>query len=322
MIVLYYALIYLLKAVLYLFILFISLVVFIRLYLEPTNAVCKCKTKLHGKLALVTGGNSGIGLETARDLARRGARVIIACRDEKKSEEAINDIVQTTGNPNVEFRYLDLFKPSSIREFAANFNKTVDRLDILVNNAGCGGLRPRFADNGVDIVMQVNHIGPFLLTNLLLDKIVTSKPSRIVIVASKFHYIADLDMNDFSGLKKNHYIKYANSKLCNVLWAKALAKRLPNGVTVNSLHPGFVQTAIFKRLDRYSRTMVNIITKLLFKTADLGAQTTIHLCVAPELQNCSGGYYSECKQREYYKIAQNEELTEKVWTESVRLSEK
>ncbi|XP_072948361.1 uncharacterized protein [Epargyreus clarus] len=262
--------------------------VFARLYIEPINAVCRCKTKLHGKVALVTGGNSGIGLETARDMARRGARVIIACRDAKRSQEAIEDIARTTGNPNVEFRYLDLFKPSSIREFAADFNNTVDRLDILVNNAGCAGPKLRLADNGVDIVMQVNHIGPFLLTNLLLDKLKASKPSRIVIVSSKMHYIGNIDVQDLRGVKTNyHCIRYANSKLCNVLWAKALAKRLPAGITVNSLHPGFVQTDIFKRMGIYTN-FVTMIARLVFKTADKGAQTTIHLCVAPELQNCLG----------------------------------
>ncbi|KPJ00807.1 Protein tyrosine phosphatase domain-containing protein 1 [Papilio xuthus] len=268
----------------------------IHCHAEPKSGVCRCKTKLHGKTALVTGGNSGIGLETARDLAGRGARVIIACRNEEKSKQAIADIIETTGNNNVEYRHLNLCKFSSIREFADNFNKTVDRLDLLVNNAGCAGLPLKISDDGLDLVLQTNHFGPFLLTNLLMDKLIASMPSRIIIVSSFLHNFGRLDINDLGDVntKGYYFTKYANSKLCNLLWMKALVKRLPSGVTVNSLHPGFVWTNIFKRLHPLAEKLVYILTTLMFKDSKEGAQTSIHLCVCPELSLGRTGVLIAC----------------------------
>ncbi|CAK1543592.1 unnamed protein product [Leptosia nina] len=152
------------------------LIIGCRIYFQPIKEVCNCETKLHGKVALVTGGNSGIGKETARDLARRGARVIIASRDNKKSEAAVNDIIYTTGNANVLYRHLDLAKVESIRQFAEDF-KDEDRLDILVNNSGVGGLKNKCNERNIDVIMQINYFGPVLLTNLLLDKLKKSAPS-------------------------------------------------------------------------------------------------------------------------------------------------
>ncbi|MBQ5154018.1 SDR family NAD(P)-dependent oxidoreductase, partial [Macrococcus caseolyticus] len=157
---------------------------FIKIKLEPVKGVCTSNARLDGKVALVTGGNQGIGLETARGLASHGATVVIACRDKDKSAQAIADIIATTGNKNIEFRHLDLASFSNVRQFAEDFNKAYDRLDILVNNAGCGGYSFSLTKDGVSEVMQINYFGPFLLTNLLLDKLKASKPSRIIIVSS------------------------------------------------------------------------------------------------------------------------------------------
>ncbi|CAG5055304.1 unnamed protein product [Parnassius apollo] len=134
------------------------LVVWLKICLEPKTGICRCKTRLDGKVALVTGGNSGIGLETARDLAKRGARVIIASRNAAKSEQAVTDIIATTGNKNVEYRCLNLCKFSSVRDFADDFNKTVDRLDILVNNAGCADLEPSLTVTEQNLTDRVRYI--------------------------------------------------------------------------------------------------------------------------------------------------------------------
>lgn len=311
------------KLLFYTIIFFITLLFLLKLWLNPRNSVCRCKTQLHGKVVIVTGGNSGIGLETARNLAKRGARVIIASRDNKKSEEAILDIIRTTGNTNIEYRPLDLSKFSSIREFANDINKTVDRLDILVNNAGCAGMTKRMTEDGNDIVIQINYLGPFLLTNLLLSKLKVSRPSRIVIVSSYAHCFSEFNSDDIAGLEnKGYWYHYANSKLCNVLWMKALATRLPEGITVNSLHPGLVNTEIFKRLPPIPKTILLTIIKAMFKTAKQGAQTSIHLCVAPELVNATGGYYNECRPVDVHSLVHDNNLVQKVWAESVKLTEK
>ncbi|CAG5055302.1 unnamed protein product [Parnassius apollo] len=304
-----------------------DLLVLLKIWLEPKTGICRCETRLDGKVALVTGGNSGIGLETARDLAKRGARVIIASRNTAKSEQAVTDIIATTGNKNVEYRSLNLCKFSSVINFADDFNKTVNRLDILVNNAGCVWMPHRTSDDGIDLVMQTNHLGPFLLTNLLMDKLISSKPSRIVIVSSYLHNFGRLDLDDIAGINTafnrrllGNYLKYANSKLSNVLWMKALAKRLPNGVTVNALHPGVVTTDIYEWIPSYVRKILNILMDLIFKNAKEGAQTTIHLCVCEELTGFTGGYYKDCKLHPYHKICDDVDFVDMFWDKCILLT--
>ncbi|XP_060807554.1 retinol dehydrogenase 12-like [Amyelois transitella] len=293
-----------------------------RIFIEPKKGTCKCTTRLDNKVALITGGNSGIGLETARDLASRGARVIIASSNEQKSKIAVEDIKSTTGNPNVEYKHLDLSKFKSIRDFTEDFNKTVDRLDILVNNAGFVGA-DKITEDGMNNVMQINHLGPFLLTSLLLEKLIKCKPSRIVIVSSCIHLASYFDDNDLAGLNNlylNILFKYANSKLCNVLWTKALSKRLPRGVTVNCLHPGPVKTNLFNHFYPIFENIILAIMNILFKNPKEGAQTTIHLCVSPDLDNISGEYFVDCKITSPSKKAKNNDLVEKVWNNSVELT--
>lgn len=303
-----------------LLILFIPIVGY-RLWMEPFKGVCKCKTKLHGKVALITGGNSGIGFETAKDLAKRGATVVIASRNYKKSELAVDIIKKFSGNNNVEYSHLNLAKRDSIVEFVEKFNKDFDRLDILVNNAGCGSVKLANNENGLDMLMQINYVGPFLLTDLLLPKLITSAPSRIVTVSSHGHILAsNFKVEDITKAWKEHaFLRYANTKLCDILWTRELAKRLPRGVTVNSLHPGIVMTDIFNNLPPFIRSVIIGIAFLLFKNAKEGAQTTIHLCVCPKLEDSTGGYYVDCKRSKCAKIAQDDQLARKVWERTVEL---
>ncbi|CAH2097605.1 unnamed protein product [Euphydryas editha] len=302
---------------------FVILVVVLRITLEPVKGVCKCKTELQGKTVLITGGNSGIGLETAKDLARRGARVIIASRNVEKSEEAVKYIRGTTGNNKVEHRYLNLGNKDSVVKFAEDFNKEFDRLDILVNNAGCAGIKRKTTEDGIDLLMQVNYVGPFLLTHLLLDKLIASKPSRIVNVSSLAHRLTKLNVEDLRKCESiSNLIRYSKTKLCDVLWTRVLAKKLPHGVTANVLHPGLVKTNIFEVLHPYLKKVLFIVIDLLFKTPVEGAQTIIHLCVSPNLDNATGGYYMDCKRIEPSKIAQNDDLAEELWVKTLELIKK
>nr|QGA73386.1 retinol dehydrogenase 11-like protein transcript variant 1 [Spodoptera frugiperda] len=322
------AIYYLLLIVLYLYIALCLLTLLGLLYykirFEPVKGVCKSNARLDGKIALVTGGNQGIGLETARELAARGARVIIACRGAEKAAEAIQDIVATTGNKQVEYMHLDLSRFSSIRKFAADFNNTYDRLDILVNNAGCSGVKPRYTKDGINLVMQVNYFGPFLLTKLLTGKLIASKPSRIIIVSSILHFVGKINVDTLDKLFGRAYAglfyDYNNSKLCGVLWTKALAKKLPEGISVNCLHPGLVRTNLFRRLPMLYLVVFYTVCRLLkCKTPKEGAQTVLHLCLSEEVQHVRGKYFMECREAKHTRLADDEDLVERVWNKSIEV---
>lgn len=286
-----------------------------------TKGKCKNKARLDGKVVLITGGNSGIGLETARDLAKRGAKIVIASRDEKKSKEAVEDIIATTGNDRIEHKHLDLGNFSSVRKFAEEFKKEFDRLDILINNSGTGGLKHKLTEDQIDIVTQINYFGPFLLTNLLLDTVIKSKPSKIIIVSSKAHLYGKVDLEDLRcHVKKPWYTIYANTKLYNVLWAKALSKKVPEGVTVNALHPGLVKTDIFNRFGPVMRKIVLAFIGSVYKSPEEGAQTTIHLAVSEEVEHVTGSYFVDCQLSEESKEARREDFINDLWEKSLLIT--
>ncbi|XP_047505741.1 retinol dehydrogenase 11-like [Pieris napi] len=286
---------------------------------ETKAGICVCQTRLDGKIAIVTGGNSGIGFETAKDLAKRGAKVIIA--DVQNSDKTVDEIVKATGNTEIEYAKLNLASFASIKTFTDDIKKRYDRIDILVNNAGIGAINKHLTEDGINMVMQINYFGPFLLTLRLLDKLAASKSSRIVIVASAAHYYAKFDIDDIIGAKETSFsMLYANSKLCNVLWMKALSKRLPKNVTANSVHPGIVKTKIFDNF--LLSSVILFVIDIFFKSSEQGAQTSIHLCASNKLEGSSGNHYADCKIKTISRIARDEEFVEKVWTTTTGLVEK
>ena len=208
---------------------------------------CSSKALLGGKTVIITGANTGIGKETAIDLAKRNARVILACRSEDKGKKAEVDVRRESGNSNVHFRKLDLASFDSVRRFAKEVLSEESRLDILINNAGVMYCSFQKTEDGFETQFGVNHLGHFLLTNLLLDKIKQAPESRIVVVSSLGHTLASkLDLDTInSEAHYSPYVAYHKSKLANVLFAKALAKRLADtNVAVNCLHPGLVNTEL------------------------------------------------------------------------------
>ncbi|XP_054861633.1 dehydrogenase/reductase SDR family member 13-like isoform X3 [Amphiprion ocellaris] len=236
---------------------------------------CKSAAKLHGKTAVVTGANTGIGKTTAMDLARRGAKVILACRDRRRAEAAVQEIIQETGNQQVIFMQLDLASLQSVRSFADNFLKSEPRLDLLINNAGL--ISDGKTEDGFGMIFGVNHLGSFLLTMLLLDRLKASGPSRVVNVASQAYESGKVDFNYLTthkelGLGNSNMqllAKYCHSKLCNVLFTYELAKRLQGSdVTCYSLHPA--------------------------ADADSGAQTSLHCALEPGIEHLSGHYFTQC----------------------------
>ncbi|XP_067632830.1 retinol dehydrogenase 14 isoform X1 [Eurosta solidaginis] len=294
----------------------------IRFYLRITAGRCFTETKMQGKTVIITGANSGIGKETARDLAKRGARVIMACRNQETANAAKEEIVKETGNTNVIVKKLDLGSQKSVREFAADIVKTEPKIDVLIHNAGMAlAFRGQTSEDGIELTMATNHYGPFLLTHLLIDVLKKSKPSRIVIVASELYRLASVNLDKLNpiGTFPAAYLYYV-SKFANIYFARELAKRLEgSGVTVNFLHPGMIDSGIWRNIPFPLNLPMMAITKGFFKTTKAGAQTTIYLATSDEVANVSGKYFMDCKESTLNAAAMDEEKGRKLWEESVKM---
>ncbi|KAK7507085.1 hypothetical protein BaRGS_00001936, partial [Batillaria attramentaria] len=277
------------------------------------------KERIPGKTVIVTGANTGIGKETAKELARRGGRVILACRDLERAEKARAEIVLETANRNVVVKLLDLASMGSIRAFAKDINATEPHVDILINNAGIMRCPKMLTEDGFEMQLGVNHLGHFLLTMLLLDKIKASAPSRIVNVSSLAHVRGQINFDDLNTAKSyDPGVAYAQSKLANVLFTRELAKKLDGtGVTVNALHPGVVKTELGRHMNIFkssiSRAVFAPISWVLLKTPVQGAQTTLYCALATELDGVTGKYFSDCKEKEVAEQAKDDEAAKRLW---------
>ncbi|XP_026526937.1 retinol dehydrogenase 11 [Notechis scutatus] len=293
------------------------LVPYVRKYFG--GGVCKSAAQLNGKVVVVTGANTGIGKETAGDLARRGAKVILACRDMAKAEMAAHEIRIKTGNQEVIAKRLDLADTKSIREFASNFLKEEKELHILINNAGVMMCPYSKTADGFEMHFGVNHLGHFLLTFLLIERLKQSAPARIINVSSLGHHMGRIHFQNLQG-EKFYFrgLAYCHSKLANILFSRELARHLQgSGVTVNALHPG---TAL-SELVRHSFTLKVLwnIFAIFLKTPWQGAQTSIYCAVAEELETVSGKYFSDCKPANVSSQGRNDETAKKLWSVSCEL---
>lgn len=276
---------------------------------------------LAGKNFIVTGANSGIGKVTALELARRGARVFMACRSVDRSQPVADEIRQQTGNQQVEIVKLDLGNLASVRACAAELLAMDVPIHGLVNNAGItAGLRGdrTLSPDGFEPTFATNHLGHYLLTRLLLDRIKQTPGARIVTVSSHSHYMArTLDLERVTKLGSRLGLKeYEVSKLCNVLFSRELARRLAgSGVTTYALHPGQVSTNIWRRLPGPARWLFTRIMGMI--TPEQGAVSSLHCATAPEASSETGLYYdAKGKQKHPSRIAQNEDLARTLWTKS------
>ncbi|XP_072536148.1 retinol dehydrogenase 13 [Salminus brasiliensis] len=289
------------------------------------GGVCRSKARLDGKTVLITGANTGIGKETARDMARRGARVVMACRDLTRAEAAAEEIRRATGNGNVVTRHLNLASLYSVREFAKEFLATEERLDILINNAGVMMCPKWVTEDGYEMQLAVNHLGHFLLTNLLVEMLESSTPSRVVNVSSIAHVGGKIEFDDlfFDKRPYNSLVSYRQSKLANVLFSKELARRMRGaGVSSYSLHPGVIRTELGRHVESWyplMKTLLSLPSILLMKTPWQGAQTSIYCAVTEGLENKSGGYFSDCAEREPAPEGKDDEVAQRLWKESARL---
>jgi dehydrogenase/reductase SDR family protein 13 len=271
---------------------------------------------LANKTFIITGANTGIGKITARELARRGAHVILACRSREKTQPVIDEIVRDTGNSHVEYVALDLGDLASVRKCAEELLARDTPIHGLINNAGLAGSRGMTKD-GFEIQFGTNHLGHYLFTRLLLDRIKKTNHARIVNVASDSHYSAK--GIDWDALKKptrttTAMHEYAVSKLSNVLFTKELARRLEGtDVTTYSLHPGVVATDVWRRVPR---PLAWVMKKFMI-TPEQGAQTSLRCATSEELANETGRYYDKNgKEKKPNKLADDVELAKTLWTKS------
>nr|XP_054758559.1 retinol dehydrogenase 13-like [Lytechinus pictus] len=287
---------------------------------------CPCKARVDGKTVIITGANSGIGKETALELAKRGGKIILACRDIKKAEKAREEIVASSGNTDVKVLQLDLASLSSIRQFADQISSDEKGVNILINNAGVMRCPKWKTEEGYEMQFGINHLGHFYLTNLLLDKLKSSAPSRIINVSSVAHKVGKINFEDINSEQRyNSAEAYSNSKLANVLFTRELSRRLEGtGVTANVLHPGVVKTNIGKHTGMhqsgFSMAILGPIFWLFVKSPEQGAQTSIYCAVDPELEKVSGQYFRDCKKSECDASGKDDEAAAKLWDISCELT--
>jgi NAD(P)-dependent dehydrogenase (short-subunit alcohol dehydrogenase family) len=273
------------------------------------------------KTCVVTGANSGIGKEIARGLAAEGWRVLMVARSREKGEAARAEIVASTGNRKVEILIFDLSSQREVRELATTVLDRCDRLDALINNAGLTLGKRVLTEDGIETTFAVNHLAPFLLTNLLLDRLKESAPSRIVNVASDAHRRGAIHFDDLSAERGySAWRAYSQSKLANVLFTRELARRLEGtDVTVTCLHPGVVRTGFGRRGSAFIRFGTRIAGVFLLSPRK-GADTAIWLVTSPAVEGASGGYYERRRLTEPSKHARDPESAERLWWISEELT--
>ncbi|TXD34259.1 SDR family oxidoreductase [Lujinxingia vulgaris] len=269
---------------------------------------------LEGKYAVITGANTGIGRHTAIGLAEAGAHVTIAARNLERTRPVLDEIAERFGADKVSFVALDLGSLESVRNAAAEILATGKPIDLLINNAGLGGARGQTKD-GFEIHFGVNHLGHFLLTNLLLDRIKEADEARIITVSSEAHYKGRIDFKAVEGPTpgRTGLPEYANSKLANVLFSAELARRLKGtNIKTYALHPGVVATDIWRRVPGLFRPLI----KMFMITPEQGAQTTLHCALSAEAGETTGLYWDKSKVKTPSRLARDEELARELWERS------
>lgn len=270
---------------------------------------------MDGKIVIVTGANSGMGLATTIELAKLGAKVVMACRSEERGGIALKQAREAGGRSDIELMICDLGSLDSIRAFAAAYKERYGRLDVLVNNAGVVSLKRQTTKDGFESMIGVNHLGHFLLTHELLELLKAAPQGRIVNVSSGAHKIGDIYFQDpFFANGYNVAKGYAQSKLANILFTKELAQRLSGTkVTVNSLHPGAVGTNIgVDRTTGFGKSVLRMLSPF-FRTPLKGADTAIYLASSEEGGTASGMYYIDRKPAKVAKRAADPKLAAKLW---------
>ena len=265
---------------------------------------------MKNKIVLITGATSGIGKETALGLAKLGATIVFTTRNNLKGEKTKKELITTTNNKNIHMLKCDLASFESIRNCCKEFKSKYDKLHVLINNAGVWDFKRRESKDGIETIFATNYLAPFLMTNLLLDVLKKSNPSRIINVTSGMHYgtinFDDIEFKQkFSGAKA-----YRQSKLGLILFTRFLAKKLEGtGVTVNCVHPGMNKTDLGRDAGGFSQ----MIFKLMGKNPEIGAETSIYLASSPDVENITGEYFAKEKIKRSSKESYDMDLAKKLW---------
>ncbi len=272
---------------------------------------------MEDKVVLITGGNDGIGKATACELAERGAKVILACRNEVKAEKAVSYIQHKSQNDQVYYLPCDLSSFESVQQAAAVFKRQFDRLDVLINNAGVFTTDLQFTDEGYELQFGVNHLGHFLLTQLLVDSLREAASPRVVNVSSVAYLHGKIDFDNLRGEKGNSAFKalkaYAQSKLANVLFTREFSRRF-SGITANALHPGVVRTSFGAKTSKWTVRLLWLLWQPFMCPPEKGASTSVYLATADRLEGVTGQFFDQngCCRRPA-RAAKNDMLAKKLW---------
>lgn len=277
----------------------VSLMIVTKLYLAWTKGIYKGSEQMHGKTVIVTGGNAGIGKEAAKELARRGAHVILACRNMEKGQRAAEEIFADTGR-TVAVKRLDLCSFKSVRQFAEEILNTEQRIDVLVNNAGIFPDRIQLTGDGYEECLQANYLGHFLLTLLLTERLKKSAPSRVINLTSSLHHVGTTHRLDEQARGTPPWLTptlaYSNSKMAMVSFTRRMAHKLQAyGVTVNAVHPGIVNTSIADK-ESFMTFVLRCLYNTIGKTPWEGAQTVVHAAVDDRFTHDTGKYLVDCRE--------------------------
>lgn len=276
---------------------------------------------MEGKICLVTGATSGIGLAASQQLASMGARLVVAGRDIVRCKAAVSSIRKTSGNTQAEYLLADLSSQAQVHKLASEFRNRFPALHVLVNNAGAFFLRRAMSVDNIEMTLATNHLNYFLITSLLLDTLLASAPARVVNVSSNAHRGVQID---FSDLQEKHRYRgwqaYGRSKLANILFTYELARRLAGSrVTVNALHPGFVATNMGKNNGLLARIFLPL-TRLVALSPQEGARTVVYLAASPDVEGVTGRYFVEEKEVRSDPVSYDLDTARRLWRASEELT--
>lgn len=277
------------------------------------------------KTILITGANSGLGFEAAKQLAKQGHEIILLCRNKEKGEIAVSEIKSYSNNQNIHLYTANLASQKSIETVAQQIKKDISKLDVLLNNAGGVFNNFQLSEDGIEMTIANNHFNYFWLTYYLFDLLKNGKDARIINVASDSHYSAKkIDIESFYQKKGNYFVlsAYEQSKLANVLFTYTLAEKAkPYNITVNALHPGFVYTPIGeKNGNKFFGMVWSAASKLFGLSVEKGARSHIYLASSDEVKDISGKYFHNCKAKKSSSISYDKNLQAMLWNESERKS--
>lgn len=278
---------------------------------------------MKGKIVIITGGNAGIGLATAKNLAEQGAEVVITSRSDEKGKSGVDEIKKASGSSTVSYELLELSSQKKVRAFAETIGNKYPKIDVLINNAGCFIENKVINEDGIEMQFATNHIGHFLLTNLLLPNLKAAGKARVICLSSMAHKSAkSLQLNDINYEKADYkgWGSYARSKLSNILFLRELGKRLEGtGISTYSIHPGGVRTHIAEKNVSWYMKLGWIILKPLMISVEEGASTSIYLASSPEVENITGHYWHKCKQIHGSSVSRDMNLAADLWKKSEEL---